>query len=175
MSIQEEKNQLSNLFHSNVAKTLNHADVQSELNDKFPLNKNKNKLRQGEVKKSKKSKTSQPRITLRLTEEEHTQLKHLSEGMAVSAYIRKCIFGNKAVRRKRRSHAPVQDQQSMAKALALLGQSRIANNLNQLAHRANMESLIMDETTLVQINEAYDYVIVMRDALIRAMGLIEHT
>ena len=128
------------------------------------------------VKKSKKkARTTSPRVTLRLTEEEHTQLKHLSEGMAISAYIRQCVFGSKTVRRKRRSHVPVHDQHAMAKALALLGQSRIANNLNQLAHRANMDSLIMDDKAYNQIQEAYDHVIAMRDNLIKALGLIERS
>lgn len=123
----------------------------------------------------KEARTTSPRVTLRLTEEEHTQLKHLSEGMAISAYIRQCVFGSKATRRKRRSHVPVHDQHAMAKALALLGQSRIANNLNQLAHRANMDSLIMDDKAYTQIQEAYDHVIAMRDNLIKALGLIERS
>lgn len=132
--------------------------------------------RQDEVGSTKKeATTTSPRVTLRLTEEEHTRLKHLSEGMAISAYIRQCVFGSKTTRRKRRSHVPVQDQHAMAKALALLGQSRIANNLNQLAHRANMDSLIMDDKAYTQIQEAYDHVIAMRDNLIKALGLIERS
>lgn len=126
-------------------------------------------------KPQKKATTTSPRVTLRLTEEEHAQLKSLSEGMAISAYIRQCVFGSKATRRKRKSHVPIQDQHAMAKALALLGQSRIANNLNQLAHRANMDSLIMDDKAYTQIQEAYDHVIAMRDNLIKALGLIERS
>ena len=61
----------------------------------------------------------------------------------------------------------------MSKALGLLGQSRMANNLNQLAHHANTGSLLVDEETLSQISEAYEHVIAMRDALIRALGLLD--
>ncbi len=117
--------------------------------------------------------TPAPRITLRLSEEENAKLRNLAAGMSVSAYIRKCIFAGDATRRKRRSHMPVKDQEAMAQALALLGASRIANNLNQLAHQANIGSLIMDEDTCAQIDETYTYVRLMRDELVSALGLIE--
>ncbi len=120
-----------------------------------------------------KTKKSSPRITLRLSEEENARLKHLSQGMTVSAYIRKCVFGDQTTRRKRRSHRPVQDQESLANVLALLGQSRIANNLNQLAHQANMGSLTVEENTLNKLVEAYEHVTAMRNELIRALGLLE--
>ena len=119
------------------------------------------------------AKKTSPRITLRLSEEEHAKLKSLSQGMAVSAYVREAVFGADTSRRKRRSHVPVKDQAAMSKALGLLGQSRMANNLNQLAHHANTGSLLVDEETLSQISEAYEHVIAMRDALIRALGLLD--
>lgn len=125
------------------------------------------------TKETGKLKKSSPRVTLRLTEDENARLNHLSHGMTISAYIRKCVFGDKTARRKRRSYQPAQDQESLAKALALLGQSRIANNLNQLAHHANMGTLTVNEKTLAQINEAYEQVTSMRDQLINALGLIE--
>lgn len=128
-------------------------------------------VRQVEKAIQKKTKKTAPRITLRLTEEENSRLKNLSQGITVSAYIRKCVFGENTTRRKHRSYRPVQDQESMAKALGLLGQSRIANNLNQLAHQANMQSLVMDEVTLEKINEAAFHIAYMRTELIRALGL----
>jgi len=117
--------------------------------------------------------TPAPRITLRLSEEENAKLRDLAAGMSVSAYIRKCIFAGDATRRKRRSHMPVKDQEAMARALALLGASRIANNLNQLAHQANIGLLIMDENTCTQIDETYAHVRLIRDELVSALGLIE--
>ncbi|MGI9503345.1 MAG: plasmid mobilization protein, partial [Geminicoccaceae bacterium] len=83
------------------------------------------------------SKKASPRITLRLTEEEDARLRQLCEGRTVSAYVRQRLFGENTARRKRRSHVPVKDQASMAKLLGMLGDSRIANNLNQLAFHAN--------------------------------------
>jgi hypothetical protein len=112
-----------------------------------------------------------PRITLRLTQEEDARLRQLCEGMTVSAYVRQRLFGDDVGRRRRRSHAPVQDQQALAKLLGLLGETHIANNLNQLAYHANTGTLLIDEQTTGQINEAYGHVCFMRDALIEALGL----
>lgn len=112
-----------------------------------------------------------PRITLRLTEEEDARLRRLCEGMTVSAYVRQRLFSEDVARRKRRSHVPVRDQASMAKVLGMLGDSRIANNLNQLAFHANTGTLLIDDQTTNQINEAYGHVCFMRDALIEALGL----
>jgi len=116
---------------------------------------------------------SSPRITLRLSEEEHATLTTLSQGMAVSAFIRESVFGADTSRRKRRSHKPVKDQAAMSQVLGLLGKTKIANNLNQLAHHANTGSLLIDDETLRQIDEAYVHVIEMRDALVRALGLLD--
>lgn len=118
-------------------------------------------------------KKSYPRVTLRLSEEENARLRDLAQGMSLSAYIRKSLFGKEVTRRKHRVHSPVQDQQSFARALALLGESRIANNLNQLAYHANTGTLEMDEISAQQINEAYAHIMAMRDQLIKALGLIE--
>lgn len=120
-----------------------------------------------------KQKKKYPRITLRLTEEENAKLRELSEGMAVSAYIRKCVFGENVARRRRRSHTPVKDQAAMAKALGLLGKARIANNLNQLAYNANTGSLLVDDETLTQITEAHAHISFMRRALVQALGLTD--
>lgn len=111
-----------------------------------------------------------PRITLRLTDDEAAQLERLSQGVTVSAFVRERLFGDGGGRRKRRDHKPVADQQAMAQALALLGQSRIANNLNQLAYHANTGTLLIDRETASRINEAYDYVTALRDALLAALG-----
>ena len=57
----------------------------------------------------------------------------------------------------------------MVQALALLGQSRMANNLNQLAYQANIGALDMDDTSRTQIDEAYAYIGEMRALLVKAL------
>ena len=111
---------------------------------------------------------------MRLSEEENALLRELADGVTVSSYVRECLFGKETNKRKtRRRHQPVADEQSLARTLAMLGETRIANNLNQLAHKANMGELKMSSSTLAQIEEAYEHIQAMRKDLIKAIGLIE--
>ena len=64
-----------------------------------------------------------------------------------------------------------EDRVAIAKIIGLLGQSRIANNLNQLAYHANVGALNFDEEAKVQIDEAYHMVVGLRAGLIEALGL----
>lgn len=113
-------------------------------------------------------------ITLRLTDEEREKLIIAAGDMPVSAYIRKCVFGAEvAPRKKRLSHKPVADQKAIARILSLLGQTRIANNLNQIAYQANCGTLLLDVDTKWQIKETCAYIAFMRVKLIEALGLKE--
>ncbi|MEM8539636.1 MAG: hypothetical protein AAGF25_01665 [Pseudomonadota bacterium] len=125
------------------------------------------------VAKSPSNKTTRdcPRVTLRLSVDDHERLKELADGMALSVYIRARALEQELPRKKRRSTTSVADKQAIAKLLGLLGESRIANNLNQLAYHANVGALIMDDESREQITEAYDHVIFLRQTLIQALGL----
>ena len=112
-----------------------------------------------------------PRVTLRLSRDDHERLKELAGSMALSTYIRAKALGLDLPRRKTRSSASVVDKQAIAQILGLLGQSRIANNLNQLAYHANVGSLVMEEETVAQISEAHEHIVFLRKALINALGL----
>ncbi len=118
-----------------------------------------------------KPKKKEPRITLRLTDDELAKLKNLSSSMSLSAYIRKCLFGAGAAPRKVRSRVPVKDQEALAQVLGLLGQTRIANNLNQIAYEANCGSLLMDEETENEIKMACAHIAWIRVKLIEALGI----
>ncbi len=116
-----------------------------------------------------RKRSSVPPVTLRLTPDERERLEELAAGMTLSAYIRACVFAKEERRRKRRSKNAVADKKAIAEALALMGQSRIANNLNQLAHQANIGALDMDEDTRGQIDEAYLFIAEMRGMLVKAL------
>lgn len=120
--------------------------------------------------KPNRDRTAISPITLRLTPEERKKLEELAAGMTLSAYIRACIFGKEARRRKHRPKDVIADKKAAAEALALLGQSRIASNLNQLAYHANIGALAMDETEKLQIAEAYAQVQSIRSLLMQALG-----
>lgn len=109
-------------------------------------------------------------LTLRLTPEERSNLEELAAGMTLSAYIRACLFAEETKRRKAKPKTVVADKKAAAEALALLGQSRIANNLNQLAYQANISDLDVGDFKQAQINEAYEHVIAMGSLLVSALG-----
>ena len=121
--------------------------------------------------KSKSGRKSTPRITLRLTEDENNDLRERAGDLSISSYVRECLFEKDTTRRKRRSYRPVADQQALAQVLSKLGQSRMASNLNQIAYHANAGSLIVDEVTLDEINEAAATIAWIRVILIDALGL----
>lgn len=109
-------------------------------------------------------------VTLRLTAAERETLEELAAGMTLSAYIRACVFADSERRRKRRPPSAIADKRAAAEALALLGQSRIASNLNQLAHQANIGALRIEDRERAQINEAYAHVLALRALLMQALG-----
>lgn len=126
-------------------------------------------------KRPKAGRKTTPRVTLRLTEDELAKLQGLSAGMSVSVYIRQCLFGKEVAPRKVRGKAPVKDYEALAQVLGLVGQSRMANNLNQLAYHANIGALVMDEATEQEIKEACATIAYIRVKLIEALGLQKET
>ncbi len=112
-----------------------------------------------------------PRVTIRLSIDDHEHLKRLAGDMALATYIRTKALGKTVPRKRDRSSTSVIDKQSLAQMLGFLGQSRIANNLNQLAYHANVGSLVMDEETNELILEAYEHVLFLRNTLIAALGM----
>lgn len=85
-----------------------------------------------------------PRVTLRFSEADYAKLNDLADGMALSTFIRARALSEDLPKRRGPRAAPIQDQAVLAQILALLGQSRIANNLNQLAYHANIGALSIE-------------------------------
>ncbi|MFK7878142.1 hypothetical protein [Roseobacter sp.] len=54
--------------------------------------------------------------------------------------------------------------------MALLGQSRIASNLNQLAYHANIGALIVGAQEKEDIAEANAHLLAIRTLLVKALG-----
>lgn len=117
-----------------------------------------------------KTRTSLSPLTLRLTPQERVRLEELAAGMTLSAYVRACVFAEDAKLRKTRPKDIIADKKAAAEALALLGQSRIASNLNQLAYHANIGALIVGEAEKAQIAEANAHLLAIRTLLMKALG-----
>lgn len=119
----------------------------------------------------KNSKVASP-FSLRLTFEERTALEREAGNKPLGAHIRSKLFGGSEAPRKvrTRTRKPIQDDRAMASLLGALGQSRIANNLNQLAKAVNTGSLPVTPDTEKALNEACSAVQDMRRQLMQALG-----
>jgi hypothetical protein len=109
-------------------------------------------------------------FSLRLSREERTRLLTEAKGTPLGGYIKAKLFGTKPLR-VRRAGGSVEDREALARALALLGRSRLANNLNQLAHAANIGTLPITPEIEAEISEAIQEVRLIRLTLMLALGL----
>ncbi|MGC3939969.1 hypothetical protein ACOTTU_19355 [Roseobacter sp. EG26] len=125
---------------------------------------------QAAVFSNSKRRTSLSPLTLRLTPEERARLEELAGNTTLSAYVRACVFAEDTKLRKTRPKDIVEGKKAAAEALALLGQSRIASNLNQLAYHANIGALIVGEAEKEDIAEANAHLAAIRALLMDALG-----
>jgi hypothetical protein len=63
------------------------------------------------------------------------------------------------------------DNKEAAQILAALGRSHIPSNLNQIAKSIHTGSFIFSPDIEKQITDSYDFIVWIRDALIRQQGL----
>lgn len=114
-----------------------------------------------------------PPFCLRLTGEQraHAEQNAAAHGMSLGGYIKWRLFDPETPSPRSRGKFPVRDHEALGRILALLGISRIANNLNQLAKAANSGSLVADDTTKAMIEEAVGYLRTIRYLLMRALGI----
>jgi hypothetical protein len=110
-------------------------------------------------------------FSLRLTFEERAKLERDAAGMSLGAYIRGRLLDPDNIAPRKRGKFPVKDHQSLAQLLGLLGQSRLANNVNQLAKAANSGSLPVTPDTEAALLTAVAEVSHMRQLLIQALNL----
>lgn len=112
-------------------------------------------------------------FSLRLSESERARLIGEAAGAPLGAYIKAKLLDGPLPppRRQYRSGASVVDRQALAQGLALLGSSRIASNLNQLAKAANTGSLPLTPETDALLTETLRDVRAIRTLLIDALGL----
>ncbi|MGB2201101.1 MAG: hypothetical protein ACPH5G_07160 [Pseudooceanicola atlanticus] len=82
-----------------------------------------------------------PPFSLRLTKNERAKLETAAAGMPLGPFIKSKLFDGDLSPRRTRGQAPVKDHAALARVLGLLGNLRLANNLNQLAKAANTGAL----------------------------------
>ncbi|MEM8773001.1 MAG: hypothetical protein AAGD92_15240 [Pseudomonadota bacterium] len=109
-------------------------------------------------------------FSLRLSTEERNILQEAAGRRSIGAYIRRKLFGDAATKRRER-RAPRPDDVALAQALAVLGRSRLASNLNQIAKGINTGTLPVSEELAKELHDACADVRKMREALIESLGL----
>ena len=121
-------------------------------------------------------KTGPAPFSLRLTPEERRELQDRAGRQPLGVYIRERLFadqGEKGKRKRATRRPAVQDEQALAQVLALLGQSRLASNVNQLARAANTGSLPISPDIEAALCAASADVATIKTLLMRALGIRE--
>ncbi len=110
-------------------------------------------------------------FSLRFSDDERARLVRDAAGVPLGTYIKAKVFGTEASLRQRRTGLAIEDRQAVAQVLALLGSNRLANNLNQLAHAANIGTLPMTPETEAELLAAFRDVRAIRHLLLTALGM----
>lgn len=117
----------------------------------------------------KRPKTPTP-FSLRLSEEERAMLETAASGMPLGPFIKAKLFDGDLAPRRTRGQAPVKDHAALARALGLLGNLRLANNLNQLAKAVNMGTLPLSPEVEEELMATCAAVLAIRRELMKALG-----
>lgn len=112
-----------------------------------------------------------PPFSLRLSAAERSRLIDEARGVPLGTYIKAKVLGDAAPIRMRRAGIAVEDRAALAQALALLGQSRVANNLNQLAHLANIGALPFTPEIEDELRDVLACVREIRALLLQSLGM----
>lgn len=123
----------------------------------------------------KRKRTGSPIFKMRLTAEERARLERDAGDTPLATYIKFRLLNGlpdlASLRPALPCGRPATDTQLIAQLLAVLGQSHLANNLNQLAKAANMGTLEVRPETEQELLDACAAVKAMRQDLISALGL----
>lgn len=105
-------------------------------------------------------------FSLRLSERERAELLEKADGLPLSAYIKSQLFSGAQYR----SRARQVDREALGRVLATLGQSRIPQNLNQIAKAAHMGALPVTPELLEELNQTCAVLKAMRQEIMAALG-----
>lgn len=110
-------------------------------------------------------------FSIRLSAEERRRLTDEAGSNPLGAYIRAKLLGDGVAPRTRRTGAAISDREAHARALALLGSSRLSENLAQLADLARDGALPFTPEIEAELRAALDDLRAIRRLLIAALGL----
>lgn len=110
-------------------------------------------------------------FSVRLTNAERQRLAELAGSVPLGTYIRERLLSPEDThpRLVRHRHRSI-DHALLSRVLATLGDTRLSSNLNQLAKAVHLGVLPATPETETEIVAACEAVVVMRRALIAALG-----
>ena len=115
-----------------------------------------------------------PPYSIRFNEQERVSLTRDAGGKSWAAYIRSKLFPDTdqpKQRQTRKKRRPEADEIKIAQVLGALGQSRLSQNLNQIAKAANLGVLPVSSELEKELFDACADIQAMRHTLIQALGL----
>lgn len=115
--------------------------------------------------RSARSKRQAP-FSLRLTVIERAELTEKADGEPLGAYIKARLFDGPQYR----SRARKVDREALGKVLGVLGQSRISQNLNQIAKAANIGALPLTPDLVDELHETCAELKALRQDIMAALG-----
>jgi len=111
-------------------------------------------------------------ISVRVTLEQRAQLEKDAVGMSLSDHIRSRLFDETRPKRRTRNKNPVKDYVLIAQVLGELQDSRLKNNMNQIAKQTNRGYPDFTPETDKAIQAGCADIRWMRNALMAALGLM---
>jgi len=122
------------------------------------------------VDKPKKKRPSP--LSLRLSEDERSVLEDQAGRQSLNAYIKDRLFGDDKQRNKSQRYKVVQDYEALARVLSALGQTELFANLSILIGQFESGDAVLSPEAEDEIGVACACILLMRDDLIKALGLI---
>ena len=113
-----------------------------------------------------------PRITIRLTPEEHTALAAKAGDMALAQFVREQALSGTAEKR-RSTRRPTTDKQALAQVLAKLGASPQVTAFRDAARGVETGTLPKGADTDALLHSIRDELSAIRSLLMRALGVAE--
>lgn len=118
-----------------------------------------------------------PPFSMRFTDDERARLDHERGVLSLAAYIRLKLFTEPSKQRSerkkltRKHSTPSAELATLSHMLGGLGQSRLSQNINQIAKAANMGALPVTPELEAELLEASAAIQEMRQSLIEALGV----
>ena len=122
------------------------------------------------VDKHKKKRASP--LSLRLSADERSALEKQAGRQSLNAFIKDRLFGDDKQRNKSQRYKVVKDYEALARVLSALGQTELFANLSSLIEQIESGDVVLPPEAEEEIGVACACVLLMRDDLVKALGLI---